>query len=57
MGSCWEARRVFGNGLLGSDAKAGIYADAIPSFTEDLLASANNALLLCAPSLEGGKLA
>ncbi len=53
MGWWWVAKRVFGSGLVGSDARAGIYADAIPSFTEDLPAFGNNALLLCALSLEG----
>ncbi len=56
MGWWWEARRVFGSGLLGSDARAGIYADATPSFTEDLPAFGNNALLLCTLSLEGDML-
>ena len=53
MGWWWEARKVFGSGLLGSDARAGIYVDAIPSFTEDLPAFGNNALLLCTLPFEG----
>ena len=48
-----EARRVFGSGLLGSGVRAGIYADATPSFTEDLLAFGSNARLFCALPLEG----
>ena len=53
MGWWLEARREFGSGLLGSGARAGIYADAILSFTRDLPAFGNNALLLCTLSLEG----
>ena len=44
---------MFESGLLGSGVRAGIYADAIPSFTEDLPAFGSNALLLCTLLLEG----
>ncbi len=53
MGWWWEVRRVFGSGLLGSDARAGIYADAIPSFTENFPVFGSNVLLFCTLSLEG----